>query len=65
MSIFPLKSAPIRIWDFLWRWQLVKLNDAAAHTLGNEHRAIVLVREVLDIPWPIGHDESPDDPDDT
>ena len=64
-SLKRLLDGEIRIWDFLWRRQLVKLNDAAAHVLGDDHRAIRLVREVLNYPWPIGHDESPDDPDDT
>ena len=55
----------LKIWDFLWRWKLQNLCDRAAHVLGDDHRAIVLVREVLDNPWPMFHDESPDDPDDT
>lgn len=61
-SLKALLDGEIRIWDFMWRFQLVKLSDAASHTLGDGHRAIVLVREVLDNPWPIGLDESPDDP---
>jgi hypothetical protein len=64
-SLKTLLDGEIRIWDFLWRFQLVKLSDAAAHTLGENHPAITLVREVLDYPWPIGLDESPDDPEDT
>ena len=64
-SLKRVLDGEIRIWDFLWRWELVKLNDAAARTLGDDHRAILLVREVLNYPWPMGHDESPDDPDDT
>ena len=57
-----LLDGELRIWDFVWRWKLQNLCDRAAHVLGDDHRAIVLVREVLDSPWPMGHDESPDDP---
>jgi len=39
------------------------ITDAASHTLGDDHLAICLVREVLNYPWPIGFDESPDDTD--
>jgi hypothetical protein len=52
----------LKIWDLLWRLKLQKLTDRAAHVLGDNHRAIVLVREVLDNPWPIFLGESPDDP---
>ncbi len=54
----------LRIWDFLWREKLQNLTERAAHVLGDGHRAIVLLREVLDFPWPIGLDESPEDPKD-
>ncbi|MEP7172522.1 MAG: hypothetical protein ABI705_03440 [Aestuariivirga sp.] len=60
-----LLDGELRIWDFLWRWKLQNLADRAAHVLGDTHRAIVLVRDVLNNPWPSGFDESPDDPDDT
>jgi hypothetical protein len=51
----------LKIWDFMWRWKLQNLCDRAAHVLGDDHRAIVLVREVLNVPWPIFLGESPDD----
>jgi hypothetical protein len=60
-SLKALLDGEIRIWDFLWRLKLLKLTDAAARTLGEDHLAICLVREVLNFPWPMGLGESPDD----
>lgn len=51
----------LKIWDFMWRCELRILNERAARVLGDDHRAIVLVREVLNGPWPILLGESPDD----
>lgn len=51
----------LKVWDFLWRCEMRILNERAAHTLEDDHRAIVLVREVLNGPWPIFLGESPDD----
>jgi hypothetical protein len=60
-----LLDGEVKYFDIFWLSRLTQITDAAARTLGDDHLAICLIREVLNCPWPIGLDESPDDPEDT
>ena len=49
----------LKIWSFHWRMELREFNENAANVLGDDHRAIALVRDVLRDPLPILLDEHP------
>ncbi len=55
----------LKLFDIFWYSRLIEATDAAARTLGDDHLAILLIRDVLNHPMPIGLGESPDDPEDT
>ena len=55
----------LKLFDIFWYSRLIEATDAAARTLGDDHVSILLVRDVLNHPMPIGLGESPDDPEDT
>ena len=64
-SLKKLLDGELKFFDMFWYSRLIEATDAAARTLGNDHLAILLIRDVLNHPWPIGLGESPDDPEDT
>lgn len=51
----------LKLFDIFWYSRLIEATDAAARTLGDDHLAILLIRDVLNHPMPIGLGESPDD----
>ena len=55
----------LKLFDIFWYSRLIEATDAAARILGDDHLAILLIRDVLNHPMPIGLGESPDDPEDT
>ena len=64
-SLKKLLDAELKFFDMFWYSRLIEATDAAARTLGDDHLAILLIRDFLNHPWPIGLGESPDDPEDT
>lgn len=64
-SLKKLLDGELKFFDIFGYSRLIEATDAAARTLGDDHLAILLIRDFLNHPWPIGLDESPDDPEDT
>jgi|GEM_PF-4831243 len=48
--------------NFRWKCDTRKLVNEAAATLGPDHAGLAIITGLLDEPWPIFMDESPDDP---